>query len=55
MEDFEPYFERQEDEVEFLQCVFMNDFEDLRNKDPWKVLRDSHIHYKECTDCTCAR
>ena len=31
------YEERQEDEVEFLQCVFMNDFEDLRNLDPWKV------------------
>ncbi len=36
----ETYLERQEDEVEFLQCVFMNDFEDLRNKDPWKVCID---------------
>lgn len=31
------YAERQEDEVQFLQCVFMGDFEDLRNHDPWKV------------------
>lgn len=31
------YVERQEDEVQFLQCVFMDDFEDLRNHDPWKV------------------
>lgn len=31
------YEERQEDEVEFLQAVFPGDFEDLRNKDTWKV------------------
>lgn len=30
--------ERQEDEVECLQFVFMNDFEDLRKRDSWKVL-----------------
>ena len=29
--------ERQEDEVECLQFVFMNDFEDLRKQDSWKV------------------
>lgn len=33
----ESYEERQRDELEFLQFVFMNDFEDLREKDTWKV------------------
>ena len=31
--------------MEFLQCVFMNDFEDLRNKDPWKVCIDMKCEY----------
>ena len=29
------YEERQTDEVEFLQCVFINVFEDLRNLSLW--------------------
>lgn len=33
----ESYEERQRDELEFLQFVFVNDFEDLREKDTWKV------------------
>lgn len=36
----ESYEERQRDELEFLQFVFMNDFEDLREKDTWKVWLD---------------
>ena len=36
--EVQSYEERQEDELEFLQCVFMNDFEDLRKKDSFKVL-----------------
>ena len=35
--DTQSFQERQEDEVECLQFVFMNDFEDIRSKDSWKV------------------
>ena len=35
--EIQNYEERQEDEMEFLKCVFINDLEDLREKDPWKV------------------
>ena len=37
----EGYSERQEDEIEFLQAVFpAGEFEDLRLKDPWKVISE---------------
>ncbi len=40
MSDLSNYEERQEDEVEFLQSFFPNpgDFQDLRQKDTWKVI-----------------
>ena len=47
--DVQSHEERQEDEVEFLQSVFMHDFEDLRAKDSWKVLlvsRDAVVHVR---------
>ena len=31
--------ERQEDELQVLQAVFMGDYEDLRTKDAWKVMK----------------
>ena len=31
--------ERQEDELQVLQAVFMSDYEDLRTKDAWKVIK----------------
>ena len=40
------YEERQEDELEFLQCVFMSDFEDLRKKDSWKVGHNMSIQLR---------
>ena len=33
--------ERQEDELQVLQAVFMGDYEDLRAKDAWKVASNS--------------
>lgn len=42
----EPYQERQEDEIEFLQAVFPGDFLDLRKNDPWDVSTvHSNLHY----------
>ena len=35
--EIQSHEERQEDEVECLQFVFMSDFEDMRAKDTWKV------------------
>jgi len=29
--------ERQDDEIQVLQAIFMDDFHDLRQKDAWKV------------------
>lgn len=44
--DTQTYEERQEDELEFLHCVFMNDFEDLRKKDSWKVGHNMSIQFR---------
>ena len=42
----EGYSERQEDEIEFLQAVFpAGEFEDLRLKDPWKVISKESGRY----------
>jgi hypothetical protein len=40
----EMYQERQEDEVEFLQAVFPEGFQDMRKSDPWDVSCPSHQH-----------
>uniref|UniRef100_A0A1X7TDC2 Protein kinase domain-containing protein n=1 Tax=Amphimedon queenslandica TaxID=400682 RepID=A0A1X7TDC2_AMPQE len=45
MED-QSYEERQRDELEFLQFVFMSDFEDMREKDTWKIQRPPEIMIK---------
>jgi hypothetical protein len=39
----EMYQERQEDEVEFLQAVFPEGFQDMRKSDPWDVKRPPEI------------
>lgn len=33
----ELYKERQQDELQVLQSIYMHDFNDLRTKDAWKV------------------
>jgi len=33
----ESYKDRQNDELQVLQSIFMDDFKDLRIKDAWKV------------------
>lgn len=37
--DTQSHEERQEDEVECLEYIFMSDFVDLRKKDSWKVIQ----------------
>ena len=46
------YEERQEDEVEFLQAVFPGDFEDLRNKDTWKVGGERGVAFPHLANIT---
>lgn len=39
------YKERQDDELQVLQSIFIDDFKDLRSKDAWKVYQYLH-HYE---------
>lgn len=34
---------QQENELEALASIFGDDFQDLRDKDPWKVTLASHV------------
>lgn len=38
------YAVQQENELEALASIFGDDFQDLRDKDPWKVKRPSEVH-----------
>ncbi|XP_078134426.1 eIF-2-alpha kinase GCN2 [Sander vitreus] len=43
-EGTDDYTVQQENELEALASIFGDDFQDLRNKDPWKVKRPPEVH-----------
>ncbi|XP_032355681.1 eIF-2-alpha kinase GCN2 [Etheostoma spectabile] len=43
-EGTDDYTDQQENELEALASIFGDDFQDLRNKNPWKVKRPPEVH-----------